>query len=125
MSTHSADLSSLLALLRSLEAAATRDTHATLASIVAAFAQLPPRLQKNIQALKKAGAWPDKPLAPNTAAAPYYIVDPCAIEVENMPTAMLQAELAAQSKQQPPPADPYGNAQVTLTVLLRSTAPAS
>lgn len=118
MSLSPTDLSKLLGLLKSLEAAATRDTHAALAQILAAFAALPPNLQKAMQALKKPGAWPDKPLAPNTTATLYYIVDPCAIEVENMSPALLQAELTAQAKQQPPPSDQYGNALVTLTLLL-------
>jgi len=120
MSTQTTDFSQLLALLRSLEAAAASDLSGSLAKITAAFGTLPPHLQASIQALKKAGAWSDKPLAPNTAKSPYYIVPPCAIEVENMPPPLLQAELASQSQQVPAPADAYGNAEVTLYPLVQN-----
>lgn len=119
MSTPSPTSARLLPLLRTLETAAGTDAADTLNQVLEAFGTLTPQLQTAIQALKKPGAWPDKPTPPNTTATPYYIVAPCAIAIENMPPAALQAELVRQMKQVPPPADVYGNAQVTLVPLLQ------
>lgn len=120
MTTKRPDLARLVPLLRSIESSLAQDPGAALARLGEALGSLPPHLQTAIQALKKPGAWRDKPLPPNTPSSPYYIATPCAIDIENVPAATLQAELARQSQQQPPPADAQGNAQVTLLPLLQN-----
>ena len=44
-------------------------------------------------ALKRAGAWRDKPLPPNLPEQPYYVTVPIAIEIENLSPAALAADL--------------------------------
>jgi len=83
-----------------------------LAQLLALLESLPDG--KNVlDALKKPGAWHDKPLATSTPDVPIYVKPPCAIDFENVPSDALLPQLQNVGT------DSHGFAQVTIVPPLK------
>ena len=73
-----------------------------------------PRDTNPLYALKKAGAWRDKPIAADAERSRIHVKAPCSIEFTNVPTATLRAQIHAH----PHDHDEHGNAEITIKPLL-------
>ena len=91
MKSSQTSLADLLQQLRQAGAALPAEMRPLVDRLYAVVGKLP--AGTSLDALKKPGAWFDVPLPPTTASTPYYVKTPIEIDVVNVSSPELRADL--------------------------------